>query len=161
MESGKFHSGATFLDSDRDGYLDVFVGSSVALEPNGPLYCMLGNVKSSCPPNAYEGSANILYHNNGNGTFADVTKTAGIFQPKGKNLSAAAADYNNEGWPSLFVANDGVEAYLYHNEQGKKFQELGPITAMAYGLSGEILAAIVVSLAAYHNNIWLERVIAE
>src|SRR5258708_56842 len=161
MESGKFHSGATFLDSDRDGYLDVFVGSSVALEPNGPLYCMLGTVKSSCPPNAYEGSANALYHNNGDGTFTDVTKTSGIFQPKGKNLSVAAADYNNEGWPSLFVANDGVEAYLYHNEQGKKFEEIAPITGMAYGLNGKIMAAMCMSLGDYDNDGWLDLYISD
>src|SRR5258708_26191804 len=66
MESGKFHSGATFLDYDRDGYLDLYVGSYVALEPNGPLYCMLGHVKSSCPPNPYYGSAHILDHNSHN-----------------------------------------------------------------------------------------------
>src|SRR5437899_88943 len=90
LESGAFHSGATFFDYDRDGYLDLYVGSYVALDPDGPRYCTIGNVKSSCPPSAYKGSLNALYHNNGNGTFSNVTRAMNMLQPKGKNLSVGA-----------------------------------------------------------------------
>jgi enediyne biosynthesis protein E4 len=114
LESGTFHSGATFFDYDRDGFLDLYVGSYVALEP-GPRYCNIGTIRSSCPPSAYKGSLDALYHNNGDGTFTNVTRAMNISQPRGKNLSVGAADYDNDGWPDLFVANDGVEAYLYHN----------------------------------------------
>jgi len=161
LESRKFHSGATFFDYDRDGRLDLYVGSYVALEPNGPLYCMLGNVESSCPPTAYEGSPAALYHNNGDGTFTNVTKAAGIFQPKGKNLSVAAADYDNDGWPDIFVANDGVEAYLYHNQHDGTFTETAPITGIAYAMNGKTMAAMCMSLGDYDNDGWLDLYISD
>jgi len=161
LESGKFHSGATFFDYDRDGLLDLYVGSYVALEPDGPLYCMLGTVKSSCPPSAYQGSPNILYHNNGNGTFTNVTKSAHIFQPRGKNLSVGAADYDNDGWPDLFVANDGMKAYLFHNDHNGTFTDVGPLAGMAYGLDGEVMAAMCISLGDYDNDGWLDLYISD
>ena len=88
-------------------------------------YCDLGGVKSSCPPSAYQGSPDALYHNNGDGTFTNVTVKAKIYQPQGKNLSVGAADYDNDGWPDLFVANDGLNAYLYHNQHDGTFKEIG------------------------------------
>src|SRR5215831_4354859 len=132
MEFGTwFHSGATFFDYDRDGKLDLYVGGYVAYGPNARRYCDLGGVQSSCAPSAYEGSPAMLYHNNGDGTFTNVTKAAGIYQPNGKNLSVAAADYDNDGWPDLFVANDGLNAYLYHNEHNGTFKEVGLPAGMA------------------------------
>src|SRR5207253_8795632 len=121
-ESGAFHSGATFFDYDRDGRLDLYVGSYVAL--GDKRYCNLGAVLSSCPPSEYRGSPDALYHNNGDGTFTNVTVAAKIYQPQGKNLSVGAADYDNDGWPDLFVANDGIEAYLYHNDHNGTFKRL-------------------------------------
>jgi enediyne biosynthesis protein E4 len=161
LESGAFHSGATFFDYDRDGYLDLYVGSYVALEPSGPRYCMLGTVKSSCPPAAYGGSANALYHNNGDGTFTNVTQSARILQPNGKNLSVGAADYDNDGWPDLFVANDGLEAYLYHNEHNGTFTEIGAISGMAYGANGKTMAAMCISFGDYDNDGWLDLYISD
>src|SRR6266566_3300699 len=113
-ESGAFHSGATFFDYDRDGKLDLYVGSYVELGER--RYCNLGGVQSSCPPSVYRGSPDALYHNNGDGTFTNVTAKANIYQPRGKNLSVGAADYDNDGWPDLFVANAGLNASLYHNQ---------------------------------------------
>jgi len=160
-ESGTFHSGATFFDYDRDGYLDLYVGSYVALDPDGPRYCNIGTVRSSCPPSAYKGSLDALYHNNGNGTFTNVTARAKVFQPKGKNLSVGAADYDNDGWPDLFVANDGVEAYLYHNEHNGAFSEIAAPSGMAYGASGRVMAAMCISLGDYDNDGWLDLYISD
>ena len=160
IESGKFHSGATFFDYDRDGYLDLYVGSYVQLEPDGPLYCSVGKVKSSCPPQAYQGSPNVLYHNNGDGTFTDVSKAVNVFQPKGKNLAVGAADYDNDGWPDLFVANDGMPAYLYHN-QGGKFSEIAASADMAYSMDGKEMAAMCISLGDYDNDGWLDLYISD
>ena len=148
----QFHSGATFFDYDRDGRLDLYVGSYVALGPDSPRYCTISGVRSSCPPSAYKGTPAILYHNNGNGTFTNVTKAAGMYQPRGKNLAVGAADYDNDGWPDLFVANDGVDAYLYHNEQNGKFDEIGILSGMALAARGNVMAAMCISLGDYDND---------
>jgi enediyne biosynthesis protein E4 len=161
LESGTFHSGATFFDYDRDSLLDLYVGSYVALDPDGPRYCNIGTVRSSCPPIAYKGSADALYHNNGDGTFTNVTRAMNIFQPRGKNLSVGAADYDNDGWPDLFVANDGLEAYLYHNEQGKSFKEIAAPSGMAYSAGGHLMAAMCISLGDYDNDGWLDLYISD
>jgi hypothetical protein len=148
----QFHSGATFFDYDRDGYLDLYVGGYVDLGPDAPRYCTVGGVKTSCPPSAYKGTADILYHNNGNGTFTNVTKSAKIFQPRGKNLAVGAADYDNDGWPDLFVANDGINSYLYHNEKNGTFDEIGTISGMGLASGGYAMAAMCISFGDYLND---------
>jgi hypothetical protein len=160
-ESGTFHSGATFFDYDRDGYLDLYVGSYVALDPDGPRYCNIGSIRSSCPPQAYKGSSDALYHNNGDGTFTNVTRAMNIFQGQGKNLSVGAADYDNDGWPDLFVANDGLPAYLYHNEHGKGFKEIAAPSGVAFSASGSLMAAMCISLGDYDNDGSLDLYISD
>src|SRR5437588_11208231 len=162
LESGTlFHSGATFFDYDRDGKLDLYVGGYVALGPDSKRYCQLGGVRSSCPPQASGGSPDILYHNNGDGTFTNVTKAAKIYQPEGKNLSVAAADYDNDGWPDLFVANDGLNAYLYHNERNGTFKETGLVSGMAVTGQGRVMAAMCISLGDYDNDGRLDLYISD
>jgi hypothetical protein len=156
-----FHSGATFFDYDRDGRLDLYVGGYVDLGPDAPRYCVISGARTSCPPSAYKGTSDILYHNNGDGTFANVTKAAGIYQPRGKNLAVGAADYDNDGWPDLFVANDGLNAYLYHNEQNGKFDEIGTITGMGLTARGSAMAAMCISLGDYDNDGWLDLFITD
>ena len=156
-----FHSGATFFDYDRDGRLDLYVGSYVSLDANAPRYCTVSGVKTSCPPTAYQGTPAILYHNNGDGTFTNLTKKAGIYQPHGKNLAVGAADYDNDGWPDLFVANDGVTAYLYHNERNGTFDEVGLLSGMALAARGNVMAAMCISLGDYDNDGWLDLFITD
>ncbi len=150
LESGLFHSGATFFDYDRDGWLDLYVGSYVNL--GDKRYCKLGDVLSSCAPSEYKGSPDALYHNNHDGTFTNVAQKAGIYQPQGKNLSVQAADYDNDGWPDLFVANDGLNAYLYHNERNGTFKEIGLSAGMAVTSRGTVMAAMCISLGDYDND---------
>ena len=159
LESGTFHSGATFFDYDRDGWLDLYVGSYV--EIGDKRYCKLGDVLSSCAPSEYHGSPDALYHNNGDGTFTNVTKAAGIYQPNGKNLSVQAADYDNDGWPDLFVANDGLNAYLYHNQHNGTFKEIGLTTGMAVTSRGTVMAAMCISLGDYDNDGQLDLYISD
>src|SRR5712664_2057071 len=162
MQSGTvFHSGATFFDYDRDGRLDLYVGGYVALGPDSPRYCDFLEVRTNCPPSIYKGTADILYHNNGDGTFTDVTSVAGIYQPEGKNLSVGAADYDNDGWPDLFVANDGLNAYLYHNEHNGTFNEIGLLSGMALTARGNTMAAMCISLGDYDNDGWLDLYISD
>jgi hypothetical protein len=156
-----FHGGATFFDYDRDGRLDLYVGGYVALGPNSPRYCDFVDVRTNCPPSVYPGTPDILYHNNGDGTFTDVTSKAGIYQPEGKNLSVGAADYDNDGWPDLFVANDGLNAYLYHNERNGTFTEIGLLAGMALTGRGKTMAAMCISLGDYDNDGWLDLYISD
>ena len=158
-EAGTFHSGATFFDYDRDGRFDLYVGSYVSLG-NKP-YCKLDNVLSSCAPSEYRGSPDALYHNNGDGTFTNVTVKAKIYQPEGKHLSGGAADYDNDGWPDLFVANDGLNAYLYHNEHDGTFKEIGLASGMALTSRGLTMAAMCISLGDYDNDGWLDLYISD
>jgi hypothetical protein len=159
LESGAFHSGATFLDYDRDGWLDLYVGSYVNL--GDKRYCKLGDILSSCAPSEYRGSPDALYHNNHDGTFTNVTQAAGIYQPLGKNLSVQAGDYDNDGWPDLFVANDGLNAYLYHNEHNGMFKEVGLSTGMAVTARGTVMAAMCISLGDYDNDGQLDLYISD
>ena len=162
MEFGtQFHAGAVFFDYDRDGRLDLYVGGYVDLGPNSPRYCQNYGVRTSCAPEAYDGSPDILYHNNGDGTFTNVTKQAGIYQPKGKNLAVGAADYDNDGWPDLFVANDGLNAYLYHNEHDGTSKEKGLTSGMAVTGNGKIMAAMCIALGDYNNDGWLDLYISD
>ena len=156
-----FHSGATFFDYDRDGRLDLYAGGYVDLGPGSPRYCDISGARTSCPPSAYKGTPDILYHNNGDGTFTNVTKAAGIYEPKGKNLAVGAADYDNDGWPDLFVANDGLNAYLYHNERNGKFDEVGIISGMGLTARGSTMAAMCISLGDYDNDGWLDLFITD
>jgi hypothetical protein len=156
------HTGATFFDYDKDGLLDLYAGGYVEFGPKSRQTCSIGyGVEASCPPSSYPGSPNVLYHNNGDGTFTNVTKAAHIFQPKGKNLSAMAIDYDDDGWPDLFVANDGIEFYLYHNEHNGTFKEVAFNTGIALMADGAPMAAMCISLGDYDNDGHLDLYVSD
>ena len=162
MEFGTvFHTGAAFFDYDRDGYLDLYVGGYVSFGPDSPQQCVVYGVLTSCAPSAYNGSPNLLYHNNGDGTFTNVTKQSGIYSPNGKNLSVGVADYDNDGWPDIFVANDGQDADLYHNEHNGTFKEVGLVTGIAVSGRGSIMAGMCISLGDYNNDGWVDLYISD
>src|SRR5581483_1471212 len=148
-----FHTGATFFDYDRDGWLDLYVGGYAEFGSSSKRSCTIGyGIPTSCRPQAYPGTPAVLYHNNGDGTFKNVTKAANMFRPRGYNLSVGAADYDNDGWPDLFVANDGIEAFLYHNEHNGTFKEIAPESGMAFAANGGAMAAMCISLGDYDND---------
>jgi len=133
----------------------------VTFDADSPRYCDFVDIRTNCPPSVYKGSPAILYHNNGDGTFTDVTDKAGIYQPDGKNLSVAAVDYDDDGWPDIFVANDGVNAYLYHNEHNGTFTEIGLLAGMALTGRGKTMAAMCMSLGDYDNDGKLDLYISD
>lgn len=163
MEFGAaFHSGATFFDYDRDGYLDLYAGSYVTFDEKSRRTCLIGDgVPTSCPPSVYRGSPATLYRNNGNGTFTNVTKVAKIFQPGGKNLSVGASDFDRDGWPDLFVANDGVENYLYRNNRNGTFSDVAMTTGIALTGDGQTMAAMCISHGDYDNDGFLDLYISD
>ena len=148
----RLHLGATFFDYDRDGKLDLYTGGYVDFGPEVKQTCIIADAESSCPPGEYRGSPDVLYHNNGDGTFTNVTKQSKIYQPNGKNLSVLASDYDNDGWPDLFVANDGMEIYLYHNNQDGTFTESGLLAGVGLTEDGGTMAAMCLSIADYDND---------
>jgi hypothetical protein len=157
-----FHSAATFFDYDRDGFIDLYVGSYVNYGPGSRRTCVIGNgVLTSCPPIVYRGSPAILYRNNGDGTFTNVTKRAIMYQPGGKNLAVGASDYDNDGWPDLFVANDGLEAYLYRNQRNGTFSDVAVTSGMALGSNGEAMAGMCISFGDYDNDGQLDLFISD
>ena len=156
-----FHAGAVFFDYDRDGKLDLYVGSYVCSRPQFRRYCDIGGIKSSCAPNAYPGSPNALYHNNGDGTFTNVTTSAKIAQPGGKNLAVGAFDWENDGWPDLFVANDGLPAYLYRKSPQRQIPRKRRDRGMAYNSHGQTMAAMCISLGDFDNDGWLDLYISD
>ncbi len=118
-----FSTGAVWFDYDNDGKLDLFVSHYVDWSVATDQYCTLdGKHKSYCTPELYKGQSATLYHNKGNGTFEDVTKKAGLYDPTSKSLGVVLIDYDNDGWLDLFVANDTQPNKLYHNNHNGTFR---------------------------------------
>ncbi|MBM3460447.1 MAG: CRTAC1 family protein, partial [Armatimonadetes bacterium] len=132
--------GSAFTDVDRDGYLDLYVANYVVYDPSVPL-CPAGSVMSGCTPNRYRTQRNELYLNRGNGTFTECAVARGADDPAGAGLGVLATDLDADGWPDLFVANDGTPNALLHNRKGR-FASLGDSAGVAYGESGTMRAGM-------------------
>jgi hypothetical protein len=148
-----FGTSAAWLDYDRDGKLDLFVANYVQWTEKGDLFCSLdGSIKSYCTPESYKGTRSRLYHNLGNGRFEDVSEKAGLGDATSKSLGVAVLDYNNDGWPDLFVANDTKPNKLYRNLGNGTFKEEGVAAGVAYGEDGVARGAMGVDAADYDRS---------
>jgi len=125
---------STWLDYDRDGCVDLFIGRYVKFDPKYRAYYAADNYPG---PMDYEGETNKLYHNNCNGTFTDVTEKSGIGAYAGRTMGVTAADFDNDGWDDIYVANDRTENFLFHNKHDGTFEEIANETGTAYGQNGE------------------------
>jgi hypothetical protein len=150
---------ASFVDYDKDGNLDLFVCHYVKWSPATDIYCTLdGHEKSYCTPQSYSGEPSRLYHNNGNGTFTDVTATANILKNpqgqvlQGKSLGCTICDYDNDGWPDIAVADDTEPNYLFHNNGDGTFKEEGTTVGVAYSEAGEARGAMGIDAADYDHS---------
>ncbi|HTS59131.1 MAG TPA: CRTAC1 family protein [Terriglobales bacterium] len=140
---GGFSAGAAWGDYDRDGYVDLFVSRYVHFDMhqlpnfgNNVKNCSFKGVPVQCGPWGMQGESDLLFHNRGDGTFEEVSKKAGVDDPnKYYGLGVIWSDYDNDGWPDLFVANDSGPNYLYHNRHNGTFEELGMLSGVA--LSGD------------------------
>jgi hypothetical protein len=130
---------STWLDFDRDGCVDLFVGRYVQFDPKYRAFYPADNYPG---PLDYEGDTNRLYHNNCNGTFTDVTEKSGIAAFKGRTMGVTSADFDGDGWPDIYVANDKTENFLFHNKHDGTFEEIATDSDVAYGQNGESTSAM-------------------
>ena len=136
-------AGAGWFDYNNDGLLDLFVVNYCKWEVNHDPYCTIGGgARGYCHPQYYAPTHNSLYRNNGDGTFTDVSEETGIAPQFGKGMSVSFADYDGDGFLDAFVANDTTRNYLFHNVDGKKFEEVGSFAGVAYGSNGAALSGM-------------------
>lgn len=150
---------ATFVDLDRDGTLELVVGHYVTFTPHSLQTCRYGNVQAACPPFYYDPQFVRVYRYTSNHKFMDMTHAWGFDKGHGNNLGVAAADYDNDGWPDLYVANDGLAADLWHNRQ-TGFENVGLISGTAYDANGNPQAGMGVDWGDYDNDGFLDLVVA-
>jgi enediyne biosynthesis protein E4 len=142
---------AAWIDYDNDGLLDLFVTNYVDWTPGNSKVCGPEGRRLSCAPSLYKGEYNILYHNNGDGTFTDVSAATGIASEVGKGMGVAIGDYDGDGWMDIFVANDNERNFLFRNEAGKHFQEVGVESSVAYTDDGVPLSSMGVDFRDWDN----------
>jgi hypothetical protein len=151
----RWNTGCAFVDYDRDGKLDLFVANYIDMDlatapvpESGP--CLYKSIMVACGPPGLEGGKNILYHNNGDGTFADVSEAAGITSAAGTyGLGVLTADFDNDGWPDIYVADDSTASALYHNKKNGKFEDIAIEAGCALSPDGKPQAGMGVSAADY------------
>jgi enediyne biosynthesis protein E4 len=145
---------AGFFDYDNDGKLDLFVTRYVdwTFQTNG--YCgeKKPGYRAYCHPDNYEGMSSILYRNNGDGTFTDVSAKAGIAGSIGKGLGVAFADYDQDGFVDVYVANDSVQSFLFHNGGNGTFSEVGLLVGVGFNEDGKTFAGMGADFADYDND---------
>jgi hypothetical protein len=155
-----FSASAVWFDYDNDGKLDLFVTHYIEWSIDSDQYCSLDNKnKSYCTPQRFKGQSSTLFHNKGDGTFENVTKKAGLYDPTGKALGVAMLDYDNDGWIDLFVSNDTEPNKLYHNNRDGTFTDVGVAAGLAYGEAGTARAGMGTDAADYDNSGWQSLVL--
>jgi enediyne biosynthesis protein E4 len=148
-----FSTSAMWLDYDRDGRLDLYVANYVEWSVEKDLFCTLdGKTKSYCTPESYTGQSGTLYRNRGNGTFEDVTRRAGLWDPAAKALGVALIDYNDDHRPDLVVANDTQPNRLYRNNGNGTFTDIGLMAGIAFNEAGVARAGMGVDAGDYDGS---------
>ncbi len=151
----RWNTGCAFVDYDRDGHLDLFIANYIDMDlatapvpESGP--CLYKSVMVACGPPGLQGGKNILYHNNGDGTFTDVSEKSGILGANGTyGLGVLTADFDNDGWPDIYVADDSTPSALYRNKKNGKFQDIAIEAGCALSPDGKPQAGMGVSAADY------------
>ena len=156
ISDASFGTSAAFVDVDRDGLLDLFVANYVQWDAKHDLFCSLDGVsKSYCTPESYKGTSSKLYRNLGAAAgwkFDDVSERAGIADPTSKSLGVTVLDYNGDGWPDLFVANDTQPNKLYRNNRNGTFTDEAVPAGVAYGEDGTARGAMGVDAGDYDRS---------
>ncbi|MER3428938.1 MAG: RNA-binding protein [Pyrinomonas sp.] len=158
----KWGSGCAFVDYDRDGNLDLFVASYIDFDPKtaplpetGP--CLYKGLTVACGPPGLKGGVNMLYRNNGDGTFTDVSDKSGITKNNGTyGLGVVVSDFDNDGWPDIYVANDSAPATLYRNNRDGTFTDIAIEAGCAFSIDGKPQAGMGVAAGDYDRDGWFD-----
>jgi hypothetical protein len=147
---------AGWFDYDRDGWLDLFVVNYCQWGLDKDPYCSISRsgARCYCHPSEFKGLPNMLFHNNHDGTFTNVSIPSGIANSVGKGMGVAFADYDNDGYPDVFVANDTTRNFLFHNNGNGTFSEVGLQTGVAYNGDGSVLSNMGADFRDIDNDGW-------
>ncbi|MDE0104130.1 MAG: CRTAC1 family protein [Bryobacterales bacterium] len=179
-DAPRWGAACCFLDYDRDGLLDLFVANYVNFDPavspppGGAESCWYNDLAVACGPQGFGGGTNLLYRNLGDGTFEDVSESSGIAVPRGPaeaafaktgwrpvgsyGMGAAVADFDNDGWPDIYVACDTAPSLLYRNNHDGTFTEVGVQAGCAFNEDGVAMAGMGVGIADFDGDGWLDIV---
>ena len=154
VTDGLFSSSSAFADVDRDGSVDLFVGNYNAFSYENHVTCHAAgsDLQLYCGPEAYVGVRDVLYHNSGDGSFADVTESAGLLNATGKELGVVFGDVDGDGDPDLYLANDKMLNFLYLNDGSGRFEEVGYFAGAALNEDGEFEAGMGVDMGDVDND---------
>ena len=156
VAAGGWSSSAAFLDYDRDGKLDLVVSRYLTWDIHKNPWCgdRSRNFRAYCHPDVFQPATHVLYRNNGDGTFTDVSKDAGFTKPPGNGLGLAVNDFDHDGWPDILVANDALPQQLFRNNHDGTFQEVAVQTGLAYDADGRTYSGMGANFADYDNDGW-------
>ena len=160
--SGRWASSAAWFDYDNDGRLDLVIANYVDWSPVRNFYCgdRGPGMRSYCHPDDFHGESPALYHNNGDGTFTDVTKSSGVGLKGGNGLGVVTFDYDNDGWQDIFIANDHMPNFLFHNNRDGTFREVGYMAGVAVSADGQFEAGMGTDAADTTGNGRLDLIVA-
>lgn len=154
-------AGCVFFDYDRDGFLDLYIGHYLQFQESNYKPAMRANVPVYENPRSFPEVASCLYHNNGDGTFTDVSESSGIGRFKGYAMGVVSADFDGDGWPDLYVGNDVIENFLFHNLKNGKFEEIGTLAGIAYDAYGDPQGTMGANVGDYDGDGKLDIIVTD